>query len=112
MPGETWCVYVQEWVTVYTSDALGNEGVAEAAEKFARTWQGKMRKGDWLVLGCTREGAATPATVRLRLWNLKGEYTDVREAAALAVDTGGTYVAQGSQDEAELLAYGDRMLSA
>lgn len=106
---DTWCVYAKEWVTAYTSDENGPAGRLECQAKFDRTWRGKVEGEDHLILA---KDPDYPATVRLRLWNLKGEFADPEKAAALAVEVGGVWVTQGGEEEAGMLAYGDRMLPA
>ena len=48
-PDAPWRVYLAEWVTVWTSDAAGPEGQAEALQHFRGKYRGRVRDEDWRV---------------------------------------------------------------
>lgn len=107
---DTWCVYQPEFVTVYASEARGNDGRDECVAMFDRHWRGKIEDEDWRL----KNIGVRPYRyeLQLKLPNLKGEYKD----EGLARDRAGQLsravaVQWGSPAEQQLLDYGDKQLS-
>ncbi len=113
----TWRVYLNEWVTFYSSDAFGPDGQAECLQYFRRKYRGRVRDEDWRVVpGAGVERAARfPYCVQLYLPNLRGEFKDEADARMLRLEHIGeavSVVQRGSPQEQDLLAYGTKMLPA
>lgn len=118
-PDAPWRVYLAEWVTVWTSDADGPEGKAEALQHFREKYRGRVRDEDWGVVPAFAGGEleCPPYCVRLRLPNLQGEYKDEADARwSFTVHAGQEesprIVRRGSEQEQVLLDYGRKMLPA
>lgn len=117
-PEAPWRVYLAEWVTVWTSDAAGPEGKAEALQHFRGKYRGRVRDEDWGVVPAFagRELECPPYCVRLRLPNLQGEFKEEATANLLArkvrddLELSPQVVQRGSEQEQALLDYGKKML--
>jgi hypothetical protein len=115
----TWKVYLAEWLTVYTSDRVGQEaGEAECREYFTGKYAGRVRDADWRFTVFLPDAESLvsdrPVCLQLRLPNLHGEFKDysdaVQAASELLDDRGGTahVVQRGSAEERALLDYGKK----
>lgn len=111
----TWRVYLNEWVTFYSSDAHGPEGEAECRAHFDRKYKGRVREQDWRVTcSVTSTLGGWPYLLELRLPNLRGEFKDRMDALALPSGHSpeARIVQRGSPQEQALLEYGVKMLPA
>lgn len=119
-PDAPWRVYLPEWLTVYTSDQMGEAGIAECQSHFAVKYEGRVHRED-VVVTLARAGRPSPACLKLRLPNLKAEHKDHDLAQVwlqgmvsdMPEDTRGGWIGlvqRGSDEEKELLAYGVKML--
>ena len=112
-----WRVYMDEWMAVWTSDALGPEGRAECLRHFQGKYQGRVREQDWRVVAAIfgMEMQRSPSCVQLYAPNLQGEYKD-RDYALAQVDSldclgrDAEMVQRGSDREQVLLDYSRKML--
>jgi len=110
-PQEVWRVYQPEWLTAYTTGALGDLGEAEAHSFFRVMYLGKVRQDEYRVEPVSQDGKWEYRLV-LGLPNRKGEFRDRAEADHLAGELGAeaVVVARFSQEEKRLLSYGSRLL--
>jgi hypothetical protein len=112
----SWRVYQKEWTVVYTSDALGEDGFAEASAWLTEHYDGRLAAEDQRVSIEVRP--EDPARVSVRTWNLRGEWTRQEDAEAhaqriwAAEGVVPTVVGAETYQEQELLDYGKRMLPA
>lgn len=118
-PDAPWRVYLAEWVTVWTSDAVGLEGQAEALQYWREKYRGRVRDEDWRVVPAFagRELECPPYCVRLRLPNLQAEYKDAADArwsftTHAGQDEAPRVVQRGSPEEQALLDYSRKMLKS
>lgn len=127
---DLWRVYHREWVTVYGLNAVLNQAdplqdnleqvlTDGLSEYFERHYAGRVHPEDVAFQG-EGVGLTCHAELRLRLWNLKGEFKHYDDAIAYCVDrgwsvngqfTGLTAVVQrNSADDHQLRSYGVTML--
>ena len=119
-PDAPWRVYLAAWVTVWTSDAVGPGGQAEALQHFGEKYRGRVRDEDWRVTcSVTSTMGGWPYLLELFVPNLQAEFKDPLDALGLAgvlrVDSGEEIpqvVQRGSPEEQELLDYSRKMLPA
>lgn len=108
---DTWCVYLSEYVTVYSSEARGVDGREECVAEFDRRYREKVPDEGWRL----KNAGVRPYRYQLQvqLPTLKGEYKDEGEARdrASRLGRGAVAVLWGSAEEQQLLDYGDRLLS-
>lgn len=107
-PDDLFRLYRREWVQVYRSVAVSTAGRDEVEAHFMAKYKGRVRGDDV-------EFSKIPGTsiLKLRLWNLKGEYKT--EAYALQVVQGMGWsdvrvVKRNSREDYALREYGAKML--
>lgn len=80
-------LYHREWITVFTSEARGDEGMAECTAFFAKKYEGRVYEDD-VVYESAVEGLPAgdkdqwPYRLRLKLPNVSGEFKRVDLAEA------------------------------
>lgn len=101
---DLWRVYLQDWVIVYTSDEIGEKGVAEAQKLFSEKYLGRVRSAHVAIYS---HGPKYSAVLKLYLPLLRGEFKS-RDAAQDEADVlGGAEVVQrNSAADYKLREYG------
>ncbi len=102
-------VYVRSWVTVYTTDAIGEDGIGEAHWAFKERYEGRVRDEDWEVYS---HGPDWSALVKLRLPVMVGEfkYRDDAERLGEEYPSGSEVVTRNSVDDFRLREYSIKKL--
>lgn len=107
-------VYRPEWMWVYTSEANGDAGLAEAKTYFAEKYQGRVHEIDVEYLPTSENNPSKwPWRISLRLPNVKGEFKLREHAETYIAEKGwgdAAIVSRNSRDEYKLKAYGDKKL--
>lgn len=114
----TWCVYVRQWLTVYTSDAVDEEGTAEAAGHGRVRFSGRVKPEEIrLSLPLRSSVSGQRASLQVFLPSLCGEWKSRGDAEVACLEWMGDaamgapeVVERGSARERELLDYGKKML--
>jgi hypothetical protein len=111
----TWRAYLAEWLTVYTSDGLGADGLRECKEHFDRKYAGRVAEIGRIVDPGPARLEPQRKCLQTRLWNLKGEFKDEADAVLMLGQHAGLeesprVVQRGSAEEKSLLEYGKKML--
>lgn len=70
---DTWQVYVQDWLIVFTSHSESELGHAECMALFVEKYEGRVRGPDMKVVPVFDIGV-TKYYLELRLWNPLGEF--------------------------------------
>ena len=106
---DTRCVYVPEWVEVFSNGTLmGREACVQA---YQREWEGKVGPEEWRLQSSGKREPVT-WTLEILLPNLRAEFKDKERAERIAgLNWKGAVVVQwGSEEEEALLEYGTRQL--
>ena len=105
-------IWERHWVTVYTSDADGQDGIDECAGHFRRVYEGCVRDWEWRLESVSPRW---PATLSLYLPIVVGERRHIRDAEALQnsriQNTLESWIVElGSEQDKSLESYGKKKL--
>lgn len=107
---DLWRLYTWQWVIVYTTDATGEQGDAEAREFFNNRYEGRVRDCEWRI-------ASFPgwsSVLCLLLPTMVGEFKqrEIAEGISLEYPTKDqpTLVVRNSADDHRLREYGIKKL--
>jgi len=119
-----WRVYVQDWIVVYTSDAVAPEGQEEAQRVFAERWAGRVEEGDftfqfipslhvqiWLRIPVLQGEWRAEPDAEAHAQRIRASEREVR-AQGLRLPGLPEIVESGSAEERALLDYGKKKLRA
>lgn len=118
---EIWRVYLPEYLIVYTSRAFGAAGVQECGRWFDENYKGKVldthQQIESFLIGLPEhhpEYANRPIRLKVRLYNLRGEYVERTDAERLVEELGpdAVIVARYSREDRKLRDYGKRKLAS
>jgi hypothetical protein len=109
-------VYLPEWIYVFTSTKVGDEGRAECEEYFAQKFEGRVYDHD-VKYAPTSEACPSswPWRLQLQLPNVKGEFKTqalAEEYVSRLCWEGAQVVARNSRAEYALRDYGQKKLPA
>ncbi len=108
---DLWRLYTWQWIVVYTTDAIGEDGIREAQGEFTSRYKGRVGEDEWKV--CSY-GAKWSSVLQLKLPTMVGEFKqrEVAEGVSLEYPPAmrPTLVARNSADDYKLREYGKRKL--
>lgn len=101
-------VYVRDWLIHYTTDATGEDGIAEALRVYTERYAGRVHSDDYKIYS---HGPAYSAVVQLRVPVLRGEFKHEADALAEAENLeGAEVVVRNSASDYKLREYGVKKL--
>ena len=108
-------VYRPEWIVVAISDAPGQAGKEELEARFAERWEGRVFPEDVLLEpGSEKFPDKYAWRLKLRLWNVRGEFKWLVQAQEFVTKQEWTgcarVVIRNSRDEFSLREYGQKKL--